>query len=153
MEKTHLYFKIILIHLVVYYIVFGLIFQSLVYWYGEWDFLKWEFLGKILASPLVGALLGFYDGFSFYIFLTVFFLIFQYSNMKNIKTYIVSALLVYVLGLYLYTLVMKEPFETNIMSHVQEENLHINMLFLIIPSLLASSLSVWAFLKYKSIGV
>ena len=73
--------------------------------------------------------------------------------MKNIKTYIVSALLVYVLGLYLYTLVMKEPFETNIMSHVQEENLHINMLFLIIPSLLASSLSVWAFLKYKSIGV
>lgn len=70
--------------------------------------------------------------------------------MKNIKSYIVSALLVYVIGLYLYTLVIKEPFETNIMSHVKEGNLNISMLFLIIPSLLASSIAIWGFLKYKS---
>lgn len=149
MEKTHLYFKIIFIHFVVYYIVFGLIFQSLVYWYGEWDFLEWEFLGKILASPLVGALLGFYDGFTFYIFLIVFFFIFQFFNMKNIKSYILSAILVYVIGSYLYSLLIKVPFETNIMSHIKEENLHISMLFLIIPSLLVSSLIIWKFLRIR----
>lgn len=152
MEKTHLYFKIIFIHFVVYYIVFGLIFQSLVYWYGEWDFLEWEFLGKILASPLVGALLGFYDGFTFYIFLIVFILIGEIFRIGIFKSYIISVLLVYLILSYAYVIWNNNGhFETNIMSHIKEENLHVSMLFLIIPSLLLSSLIIWTFLKIRKI--
>lgn len=150
MNKTILYFQIILIHIIIYYIIFGLIFQGLSYWYSGWGFFKWEFLGKVLMSPLV-ALLGFLDGFTFYIFPIVFFFIFQFFNMKNIKSYILSAILVYVIGSYLYSILIKVPFETNIMSHVKEENLHISMLFLIIPSLLLSSLIIWTFLKIRKI--
>jgi len=139
--------KIWIIHIIVYYLVFGLILQSLEQWYREWP-VNWEFIGKILLSPLNG-IFGWFDGFPMYFLLPViiFLIIETFQKLNTFYSYIISVFLSYILIKYLIYYSRGFPFNIILRSNQKEESLEISLLYAILPALFISSISVYLFLK------
>lgn len=77
-----------IIHIISYYLMFGLIFQVLSYYNWGWSF-NMELVGKILLSPIGGAF-GLYDGFpAYFIFPLLTFIFFNKIFHQNLyKSYL-----------------------------------------------------------------
>jgi hypothetical protein len=94
--KINLYIKILITHIVLYYTVVGAIVQSLMLWDLQWP-ISWEFMAKILFSPLAG-ILGLYDDIPAFFLLPFFLLIFlvECKNLPLYRSYVASVLVAYV---------------------------------------------------------
>lgn len=138
-----------LIHIISYYIIFGLVFQVLSYYNLGWSF-NMELVGQILFSPIAGAF-GFYDGFPVYfIFPLISFIIFNKIFNQNLyKSYLYSVLIFYVVVKYLVYKLYGYTFYTNFYRRDDKLPFNVNMLLLFVPSILTSAFFVKLYLKKK----
>ena len=145
--KINLYVKILIIHMVLYYTVFGAILQSLADWYSQWP-ISWDLISRILLSPLIGVL-GFYDGLPAFFLLPFSLLIFlvEYKKLPLYQSYIASVLTAHVVVLYIGSWYYKLSFSTNIWSNKWENTLEVSLLWLILPAIFVSSMGVRFLLK------
>lgn len=148
-NRFTLYLKTWIIHIIVYYIAFGLITESLELWYREWP-IDWEFIGRILLSPLNG-IFGFFDGFPLYFLISVIiFLVIETFQKSNIfYSYIISVFISYIVIKYFIYYNRDLPFSILLRSNQKEDSLEISLLYAILPALFLSSISVYLFLKKK----
>ena|ERR1700750_1935606 len=146
-NKFTFYLKIWIIHIIVYYIIFGLIVESLEQWYREWP-VNWEFISKILFSPFSGVF-GWYDGFPMYFILSVliFLIIETFQKISTFYSYVISIFLSYIPIKYLIYCNGGFPFNIILRSNQKEKSLEVGLLYAILPALLISSISVYFFLK------
>ena len=145
--KINLYIKILITHMVLYYIVLGGIYQSLADWYSQWP-ISWDLISRILLSPLIGVL-GFYDGLPAFFLLPFSLLIFlvEYKKLRLYQSYIASVLTAHVVVLYIGSWYYKLSFSTNIWSNKWENTLEVSLLWLILPAIFVSSIGVRFLLK------
>lgn len=140
-------FKIWFIHVVVYYLVFGSILQSLSQWYKGWE-LDLDFFGTILLSPIV-AILGLFDGFPLYFLfpLVLFLVLNKLVKVDIFRSYLISVILFYLFIKFFIYIYNDYPFKFSISSNQKDDDFEPSLLFGIIPSLLASSFFVKLYLK------
>ena len=139
--------KIWIIHTVVYYLIFGLIFQSLQLWYNEWP-IDFEFIGKVILSPF-GGVFGIYDGFPLYVILpiSIHLLFIKFSKFNIFYSYIISVTIAYVIIKYFIYLFDEYNFTIILSSNKKDDDLEVNLLFSILPALITSGAFVHLFLR------
>ncbi|KXH83149.1 hypothetical protein [Chryseobacterium kwangjuense] len=146
-NRFTLYLKIWILHITVYYLIFGCILESLEQWYREWP-VDWEFAAKIFLSPISG-FFGWFDGFPLYVILSVaIFLVMEtFEKSNSFYSYIIAVFLSYIPVKYLIYFNRGFPFNIVLRSNQKEQSLEVNLLYAIVPALLISSISVYLLLK------
>lgn len=140
-NKIWIFILIWLVHIIVYYFIFGNIDNLINNYYSDWDFFFEESISRSLSSPITG-LFGWYDGLPFFVMIPIGVMLILVLTMmrKNwFIAYTISCVSCY-LGMYLYTILIDKS--TNLyQSGINGlEDLTLQHIFLIIPSLIISIL-------------
>lgn len=137
--------KIWLLHYVFYYVLFGLMFHTIDYYFKNWQF-DLEYLGKIFISPVAGTI-GLYDGLIIIIPIIVSFL---FKLRFNIFQSYYYTILLCQFGLYFITVIFSDrPSTINFTRNMDDNVLKINFLFLLIPCVCLSIYFNWIVFRKK----
>lgn len=136
-NKTRFFILIWIVHIIVYYFIFGNIDNLINNYYSAWDFFFEESLSRSLSSPLTG-LYGWYDGLPFFVLfpiLTMLALTLTIMKKKWFTAYIASCVGCY-LGMYLYNTVTHKSTYLYQSGISGLNDLNLNHIFLITPALI-----------------
>lgn len=136
-----------IVHIIIYYFIWGNIDNLMHNYYSKWDFFFDESVSRSLSSPIVG-LLGFYDGFPFFVVVPILAMLVLISTLMKTRwqlAYFISCIGCY-LGMYLYNAYIDK--NTNLYQSGIGE-LSLNHIFLIIPALTVTMLINWVVFKNK----
>lgn len=134
--------KIWLLHYLIYYLSFGLMFHTIDYSFKKWNF-NFEYLEKILISPLAGSM-GLYDGLI--IFIPIIISHFMKIKFDIFKSFYYTLLLC-MLSLYLIGAFVYNRTTINFRRNIDDESLKINFIFVVIPCIIISILINWIVFK------
>lgn len=140
--------KIWLLHYLIYYLSFGLVFHTIDYSFKKWNF-NFEYLEKIVLSPLAGSM-GLYDGLIIFIPIIISYLMkIKFDLFKSYYyTILLCMIILYLIGAFAY-----DRTTINFRRNIDDESLNINFIFIVIPCLLISILINWFVYKktYKNL--
>lgn len=154
LNKNHqnaltLLIKIWFLHYLVYYLLFGLMFHTIDYYFKNWQF-DLEYLGKIFISPFAGTI-GLYDGLIIIIPIIISFLFKLRFNI--FKSYCYTVLLCQ-FGLYFITVIFSDrPSTINFTRNMDDDVLKINFLLLTVPCVFISIYLNWLVFRKKIIDL
>ena len=116
-------------------------------YHQEKDFFKLKNLDFIYISPL-GGILGIFDGFPGFVFLPMisFLVLNSFFKISFFKSYLINLIFFYFIlktGICIYN----ASFQMQFSSNQEENNLYLNMFWILIPAILVSILSIWLLLK------
>lgn len=150
-KNTVLLLKIWLLHYLIYYSIFGLIFHTIDYTFKKWEF-NLEYLQKIIISPIAGSI-GLYDGLI--IIIPIIISLFMTLKFNPFKSYYYTVL-VCQFGLYFSSIFFSDRTSTiNFTRNFDDETLKINYIFIITPCIIISILINWLVFKktYKILNI
>lgn len=136
--------KIWLLHYLIYYWSFGLIFHTVDYLFKKWNF-NFEYFQKIVLSPIVG-MLGFYDGLIIFIPLIIsHFMKIKFDVFKSFYyTLILCMSSLYLIGTFIYdgtTIIFTR--------NIDDDKLNINFIIVCAPCIIISIFFNWVIFKKK----
>jgi hypothetical protein len=135
--------KIWLLHYLIYYWLFGLIFHTIDYLFKGWDF-SLEYLGKIFLSPIAGSM-GLYVGLI--IFIPIIISHFMKIKFGVFKSYYYTVLLC-LFGLFLISILFYDNSTTiNFRRNIDGERLNVNYIFVYPPCIIISIFVNWLVFK------